>query len=88
MATPFGTVASAMNAATDGDIIALAKGTFTEEVNLRNGVTLWGACVAETVLTSSIAELGAGVVQVFPREFGDRDDAAVAICRSPAIAPV
>jgi hypothetical protein len=39
--------------ASDGGIVAIAKGSYDEEIVLPTGVTLWGACVAETVLTSS-----------------------------------
>jgi hypothetical protein len=51
---PFGTIADAMAAATPGTIIALSRGTFDEEVELETGVTLWGACVAGTLVTCSI----------------------------------
>lgn len=51
--TPFGTIAEAMSDAEEGTVIALSKGTFDEEVSLRRGVTLWGACTGETVLASS-----------------------------------
>jgi hypothetical protein len=50
---PFGMIADAMDAATPGTIIALSKGTFDEAVELDGGVTLWGACVAETLVACS-----------------------------------
>ncbi len=50
---PFATIAEAMTAASAGTVIAVSKGTFDEVVQLRAGVTLWGACIAETLITSS-----------------------------------
>lgn len=47
-ASPLSTIAAAMDEAESGTIIALSKGTFDEEVTVSSGVTLWGACVAET----------------------------------------
>ena len=49
-ASPFNTIAAAMTAATANTVLALSKGTFTETVRLKAGVTLWGACVAQTAL--------------------------------------
>jgi len=54
---PFGSITEAMSVAGSGTVIALSKGTFDELVDLRGGVTLWGACVAETLLTYTIDEL-------------------------------
>lgn len=53
LTSPFGTIAEAMAHASEGTTIALSKGTYDEEVGLRRGVTLWGACVAETTVTCS-----------------------------------
>lgn len=52
LATPFGTLTDALAAAPDGATLAIAKGTYAEEVRLRRSVTLWGACAAETTLAS------------------------------------
>jgi hypothetical protein len=52
--SPFGTIADAMGAATGGTIVALSKGSFDEVVAVRSGVTVWGACVAETVVAPSL----------------------------------
>ena len=49
-ASPFNTIAAAMTAASANTIIALSKGTFTETVRIKPGVTLQGACVAQTAL--------------------------------------
>ena len=49
-AAPFNTIAAAMTAATSGTTLALGKGTFTEAVRMKAGVTLHGACVAQTSL--------------------------------------
>ena len=67
MASPFGTIRDATRAARAGEVIALAKGTYDENVQLGAEVTLWGACVAETTLTSSIESTSAGVVSPFGR---------------------
>jgi hypothetical protein len=53
MASPFGSVAEAMAAATSGTIVALSKGTFDEAVVIPQDVTVWGACAAETLLAAS-----------------------------------
>lgn len=70
-ASPFGSVAAAMAVATPGTVIALSKGTFTEAVRLKAGVTLWGACVGQTTLrgpgtgaTVTTVGLGSGVKNV------------------------
>lgn len=47
-AAPFGAIADAMAVATSGSTIALAKGTYDESVVLGDGVTVAGACAAET----------------------------------------
>lgn len=62
--SPFGTIAEAMDLAADGTVIALSKGIFDEEIELRQGVTLWGACVAETRLTTSSPDTDLGTVEV------------------------
>lgn len=52
-AAPFGRIAEAMAAARDGTTIALAKGRYDQPVAMRLGVTLLGACAAETTLTAN-----------------------------------
>jgi hypothetical protein len=47
---PFGSISAATARSHVGTTIALAKGTYREWVDLPAGVTLWGACVAETVI--------------------------------------
>ncbi len=68
-AAPFGTVTAAVQAASAGTIVALGKSTFDEAVQLPAGITLWGACVAQSRLVPSTASSnptvyvkGAGVV--------------------------
>lgn len=61
-ASPFGRILDASRAATSGTILAIGKGTYDEVVPIGPGVTLWGACVAETVLTSSLASTTDGVL--------------------------
>lgn len=47
---PFGTLSEAVDAAQPGAVIAIAKGRYDERVVITTDVSLWGACVAETVL--------------------------------------
>jgi len=61
---PFATIAEAMATAGAGTIIALAKGSYDEAVRLAEGVTLWGACVAETTVTCSEPASDAGTITV------------------------
>lgn len=51
-ATPFDTIAEATAVAADGDVIAVGKGAYDEAIDLPRGVSLWGACPAETTLGS------------------------------------
>lgn len=51
LARPWGSIAQALAGAPDDSIVALAKGTFAEVVDTSAGVTLWGACTAETVIS-------------------------------------
>lgn len=53
-ADPFPTIAAALALQPPaGTTIALAKGTYDEVVIVREGVVLWGACTAETLIASS-----------------------------------
>jgi hypothetical protein len=61
---PFGTIAAALADAPEGTIVALGPGTFDEAVQLRRGVTLWGACVAATIVTCSAPDDVAGTIDV------------------------
>ncbi len=47
---PFGSVRTALAAADPGATVALAKGRYPERITMRPGVTLRGACAAETIL--------------------------------------
>ncbi len=67
-ASPFGSIGEAIRAASTGTVLALSKGTFDEEVLLGRELTLWGACVAETVLTCSVESASRGVVIVNGRD--------------------
>lgn len=51
--TPFSTIRDALRVATSGHIVAVAAGTYDEEIAPRAGVTLWGACAARTRIASS-----------------------------------
>lgn len=61
---PFGTIGEGIAAAASGDVVALSRGTFEEAVELPEGVTLWGACVDGTRLTTDRVVGSAGVVTV------------------------
>jgi len=62
---PFGTIPEAMGAAEAGTTIAVGKGAYDGVVRMRGGVTLHGACVAETLLTSTEPSPADGIVQAF-----------------------
>lgn len=64
LARPFRTLTAAASAAGAGDTIALAKGSYTESAALRGGVTLWGACAAETRVESDVFNNVDGTVSV------------------------
>jgi len=60
LASPYGTIAEAdVGRIPSGSILALAKGTHTAGVRIFGGLTIWGACAAETRLTASPSESGA-----------------------------
>jgi hypothetical protein len=63
-AAPFGSLAEALAAAEPGAILALGRGAFDEVVAVTQAVTLWGACVRETSVGSSVAAFGEGTVTV------------------------
>jgi len=62
--SPFGLISEAMAVADPLDVVAVSKGTFDEIVALRPAVTLWGACVAETIVASSISSDTGGTITV------------------------
>jgi hypothetical protein len=62
LANPFSRIAEAVAAASDGDVVALSKGTFDEIVSISRPLTLWGACVRDTVVASSSATEAAATV--------------------------
>lgn len=53
---PFATIAGALAAAPAEAIVALSKGVFDERVETGSPVTLWGACVAETLIAPADAD--------------------------------
>jgi hypothetical protein len=59
---PFATIGEGMGGAASGTIIAVGKGAYDEAVRVAGGVTLWGACVAETVVASSVPSASAGSI--------------------------
>lgn len=65
---PFGSIEEATDLADEGTIIALSTGTFDEAVRLSRGVTLWGACTAETVVSCSTPSGHVGTVSIGGRD--------------------
>jgi hypothetical protein len=70
---PYHTVGAAISAAHRGVIVAIAGGTYDEDVRLPDGVTLWGVCEEETVLTSSRRSESDGVIAIDGAETGVRN---------------
>jgi len=62
LGAPHDTLDEAVRNAGSGQVIALAPGTYDEAPILRSGVTLWGACVAETIIAPPPAAGLAGAV--------------------------
>ena len=62
--SPFSTIAEATAAADPGTTIALGKGSYDESVRLGPGCTLWGACVALTVVDRSVASDSDAAIEV------------------------
>lgn len=63
MAAPFGSIAEAAIGAPGGTVVALGKGTYDEVVAVPSGITLHGACVAETVIASTSPSQDLGTVE-------------------------
>ncbi len=55
-AAPFGTLAGALAAATDGSTVALSRGTFAESAVVDARVSIVGACASATILTSDLPQ--------------------------------
>ncbi len=55
-AAPLGTIGEAIARASRGTTIAIAAGTYDEPVAVPAGVTLIGACAAQTILRSSVPD--------------------------------
>ena len=62
--SPFTTVSAAVEAATEETVIAVAKGTYQENVRMAAGTTLWGACTAETRIVGPESDPARAVVLV------------------------
>ncbi|MEO1268130.1 MAG: hypothetical protein AAFX99_08530, partial [Myxococcota bacterium] len=65
---PFATIGHALEAAHDGDIIALGPGEFTEAFEVTKQVALVGSCVQRTTLQAPDAQEESAVVRVGARE--------------------
>jgi hypothetical protein len=87
MAAPFATIAEALVGAPAGTTVAVSTGTFDAPLRIPAGVTLRGACVAETVLTAStpaplvgtVSSVGAGATVENVTLSGERPGAVVGI---------
>jgi len=65
LSRPYGSLAEfAFGALASGTVIALGRGTYAGEPRLARGVSLWGACAAETALASTVPGARDGVVTV------------------------
>jgi hypothetical protein len=62
---PFATITLALRGAPVGTIVAVSKGSFDEVALMPAGVTLWGACTAETVVASSVWAEEEGTIDVW-----------------------
>jgi hypothetical protein len=62
MASPFGSIAAAIAAATPASVVAIAKGAYGERVILGKDVKLFGACASRTVLSGDQTSTTAAVV--------------------------
>lgn len=62
--SPYGRIADALDAAGDGDLIALSKGVFDEVLTVSKVVTIRGACVAETTVASSAPDENGATIEV------------------------
>jgi hypothetical protein len=51
-ASPFASIGEALAVAGEGAVVAIATGRYDEAVTVPAGVTLWGACAAETIITA------------------------------------
>ncbi len=61
-AQPFTTIGAAVAAAADGALIAVAAGTYAEDVLLQRRVRLWDVCPEQAVVTG--AGLGVGAIDI------------------------
>jgi hypothetical protein len=84
-ATPYGSLtAFAIGALPARSVIALSRGTHQGPVRLARGITLWGACAAETALTTDAPAGDAGVVTVVGTS-GSLRDLTVASSPRPGV---
>lgn len=49
-AAPFGTIAEAVAAAAEGDVVVIAGGSYPESLTIDKHLTLWGACARDTLI--------------------------------------
>lgn len=64
MSKPWKTIQQAVDAAAPGSVVAIAEGSYVENVDIDGkGVTLWGACPERTEIVGSAAGLSAILVR-------------------------
>ena len=51
-ATPFGSVVDAVAAAAPGDVVVIGAGSFVGVVDIDKDLTLWGACVQQSIIAA------------------------------------
>jgi hypothetical protein len=62
-AMPFASVQQGIDAATNGAVIAIAAGSYAEDVAIGKAVQLWGACPEQTTIVGTGTEIAAVYVQ-------------------------
>ncbi|MHC4179466.1 MAG: right-handed parallel beta-helix repeat-containing protein, partial [Planctomycetota bacterium] len=49
-ASPYGTISQAVATAASGDVVVIGPGSYPESVSVDRDLTLWGKCVAESII--------------------------------------
>ncbi len=61
LATPFQRISEALVGAEPGTVVAVAKGTYDEALTIPGGITVQGACAAESIIAPSFGDASAAV---------------------------
>ena len=60
---PYGSIRDAVESASEGDVIVIAAGEYRDLVDIDVDLTLWGACVQDTII-NAWGPLGGGAIDV------------------------